>query len=1548
MTTDIMTNMNDFDTPSRIISGALADLINSSLENNQLGVMIELTTELDPEWFLTRLADDANYNIGVVLAGLSLDSLADLKSATAETRVRVTDDVSDGVKWRNGDSNPFNWGGTQSPDRIVTLARGDPAKLGSLENLSPLSGAEIRTQIAQNVQEIPPFDSNVPGQQVWEAFESPVGSQFDIRSIAEYTHAVTNESGQAALEALGVCLNKLNLIPDEHLLDNSEAIADRLQENLDLVRRVSSMAGTDERRLSRSINKADSEEERRERATRVRKIRELHRGNRDILGELEFKQVDELMSTSLGGGGGSSATRRSTPSFGLESVFEGKDENLEKQAKSFTDDFREAVQNGDSNVSTSIGDGEEIYDKSVVDDDVYRFITHFIGAKSYGGVVTDAADLEDAIENFRSLKTNVYDIRGESSQFENLRRLADRQAEFKPLVDALDEFDKKRTNLTSYFDELYCAPLMNLLADPELRDLAGEYISVYERLEQRINEKYQTLNRKSGGGASPVLAEFLLLDTIAVRWETDEENYQIVLSPLHPLHLWKYVSLAQKVREQHQMFDEQDKEFLRSAVERQPHVLRSIDVGSNDHLPSAYLIQDRELANLPVYLPADRASVGTNATVWEHLTSKFLTAHPHARNRLRVTVVDPIQPGQLLDHLLQIAEDGGIRGCNVEFAYVDRERQSILRGSEDTEDIIETFGPDSGDEQYRVQVSEYASYDELIQEISLSPRHLILVNDHSMPSVREFERDKHVEVDPLYVPKIFRYDALNDRILMNSSPEGGLFSRHQDLVNNLNTRYNDVHKGSVHHLGFDSENVDDFLDVGVWVTLSAPSTNLDPFPQKNLIADEHRGDRDYAIYTNDREYFIRALTRLFNEYPLDVEEDQIAELVDSIVNYERSGLLRLVTEETEGRQFSRNSKGIIGAILAVKWLEREFQGPKLILSIDDPVTRKWLNLGSSSERADFLVVRFDDNDGVALEIVEVKALDDPDVEFSVDDSTSPPTVSGTAIQEQLLPTAQTIEEIFPEEDDVTTGPRREALKEQIFHELMASKVAESKEEWVDRINNTFGDGPNPNVTPNIVSVEITNGADAVSYFTALSADTSQDVDIVRLPRQILYELITGDMPDITSEESSETDEGELDTETDERELDTESGDKETVDTDSSNLDVETDDGEGSSNVTSSESSNGSVENHGKTITTFGDPCDYIDQVDQLKLVLGDFGISVRDIDADEVEVGPNIIRYKIKLGPSEKEASLRSRTEDIARQMAFEREPIVQRLPGTKYLGLDVPRPKRAVVRLSEYEQQFTYPNKIESLPFLAGITPDGSLHREDISKAPHMLIAGSTGSGKTVFLYSLIASLLQQKEPDEFDLALIDPKETDFLYFDSLPNLVNDGVIGDAREAEEFFQWVVDEEIPRRKQLLKEKITRDIGEYNDLLDADEEPLRPLVIIIDEYADLLQQLGNDADMTENNVRRIAQIARSLGIHLVVATQRPSHNAIDTDLRANLDMRIAFRLPKQSDSRIILNESGAEELGGDGDMLLKEADGITRLQGLYVDSDYIRELITQYR
>jgi DNA segregation ATPase FtsK/SpoIIIE-like protein len=246
-------------------------------------------------------------------------------------------------------------------------------------------------------------------------------------------------------------------------------------------------------------------------------------------------------------------------------------------------------------------------------------------------------------------------------------------------------------------------------------------------------------------------------------------------------------------------------------------------------------------------------------------------------------------------------------------------------------------------------------------------------------------------------------------------------------------------------------------------------------------------------------------------------------------------------------------------------------------------------------------------------------------------------------------------------------------------------------------------------------------------------------------------------------------------------------------------------------------------------------------------------------------------------------------------------------------------------------------------LPFLVGRSPAGRTVTADLADLPHLLVAGSTGSGKTVFLYTLIASLLHQFGPKALLLLLIDPKQTDFVYFEDLPHLLDERVVIDAKEAVAYLGRLTTEILVERTGQLRDARCRDILDYNDR--HPDGPMVPIVVVIDEYADLVQVLDRTGrGEFERRLVRLAQRARNVGIHLIIATQRPSADIVTTSLKTNLPARIAFRLPSHHDSMTILGQSGAENLLGKGDMLFLHEGQSERLQGFYIGPDGLSDLL----
>lgn len=348
------------------------------------------------------------------------------------------------------------------------------------------------------------------------------------------------------------------------------------------------------------------------------------------------------------------------------------------------------------------------------------------------------------------------------------------------------------------------------------------------------------------------------------------------------------------------------------------------------------------------------------------------------------------------------------------------------------------------------------------------------------------------------------------------------------------------------------------------------------------------------------------------------------------------------------------------------------------------------------------------------------------------------------------------------------------------------------------------------------------------------------------------------------------------------------------------------------------------------------------QAGNLVRALNNYGIQVYPIQADEADIGPGVVRFKIRLRPGEKLSRLLSIASDLQRELALMAPPLIDNVRGTNFVGIDLPHPQPQTLLLLPELSNLPHP-VVSRLPFLVGKTPDGRLITADLADLPHLLVAGSTGSGKTIFLYSLLLSLIHHHSPNELLMLLIDPKQTDFVYFDDLPHLLGGKVVIDPDDSIKWLDHLATDMLNHRSQQLRNARCRDIHDYNSRHQG--ALIAPLVVVIDEYADLIQVLNkSDRQSFEQRLVRLAQRARNVGIHLVIATQRPSADIVTTSLKTNLPARIAFRLPSHHDSMIILDRPGAENLLGRGDMLFANQQYVERLQGFYVSSSDLEQYL----
>ncbi len=359
----------------------------------------------------------------------------------------------------------------------------------------------------------------------------------------------------------------------------------------------------------------------------------------------------------------------------------------------------------------------------------------------------------------------------------------------------------------------------------------------------------------------------------------------------------------------------------------------------------------------------------------------------------------------------------------------------------------------------------------------------------------------------------------------------------------------------------------------------------------------------------------------------------------------------------------------------------------------------------------------------------------------------------------------------------------------------------------------------------------------------------------------------------------------------------------------------------------------------------------------LETNLNDFGIEVEVVS---VKPGPVVTLFEINPAKGIKVSQITSLSKDLARTMSVTSLRVVDNIPGTSSIGIEVPNENREIVSLREIIISKPYEKSNSPITIALGKDIQGKPICTDLQRLPHLLVAGTTGSGKSVTLHTMLVSLLYKSDPTDLQLLLVDPKMLELSVYDGIPHLLNP-VITDMSDATNGLRWCV-QQMEKRYRIMSELKVRDIMAYNKLVLESEqsgkklevtshkgddviyhEKLPYIVVVIDEFADMMLQVGKKV---EDLIIRLAAKARASGIHLILATQRPSVNVITGLIKANIPARIALQVTTNIDSRTIIDSMGAENLLGNGDMLFMSPGSRvpTRIHGAYVSDNEVKEIV----
>ena len=345
----------------------------------------------------------------------------------------------------------------------------------------------------------------------------------------------------------------------------------------------------------------------------------------------------------------------------------------------------------------------------------------------------------------------------------------------------------------------------------------------------------------------------------------------------------------------------------------------------------------------------------------------------------------------------------------------------------------------------------------------------------------------------------------------------------------------------------------------------------------------------------------------------------------------------------------------------------------------------------------------------------------------------------------------------------------------------------------------------------------------------------------------------------------------------------------------------------------------------------------------IKSTLAEFGI---DVEMEGANVGPRVTQYTMKPPAGVNLSKILARDKELALNLAVDKIRIEAPIPGTRSVGVEIPNARSADVRLRGVLESNEWKKSDDPLTFAVGKDISGKAVVANLAKMPHLLIAGTTGSGKSVMTNTLITSLLYRNAPSDMKLIIVDPKQVEMAQYQDIPHLLTP-IITQTDKALSAMKWAVGE-MERRYTLMAEERVKNIADYNAKVAKDNNPEKEgkmpyIVVIIDEMADLMMMAGKDLEML---IVRIAQKGRAAGIHLVLATQRPEVKVITGLIKANIPGRIAFAVGSQMDSRIMLDQGGAEKLLGKGDMLLLTTEMMgkpRRIQGAWSSDDDITKV-----
>lgn len=1544
----------------------LVEVIGKELKTAKVGLIVKGFSDISPMDVLPLLNDTLVEKIFVVAVGYNCES-------TEGDKYFLSIQVEDAVRWR---SDPEYAG------KIIVFIRNDSEKLHSLKEFDVITVRAVSEQLINNFAKI---QRNTPSRNFWEALRLSL-DYFSFESLLEFAQSVKedeSQEGNSNIESIPNNMWRLGLLSDNTILGAQTKPHEQLAENRKLIIAMGHISEAHRKRLSNKLAKAKQED--RERYQKAyRNLQSFFKyGNREILKELDYTTVRELLITAnTSNKGGTGGTGGNGGGTSPEKIIREKELNeivarcvilSYEENKDYLVELLEKIKDHFETGDTDIGqiDGEFENRKIVLnrhDSALLKLVYQYCSNENWGGILqTEESVLTDAIgasietsEMFQpEVNTSIigYDqtalfllLRRYDEQFQELRRTD--TDDFSPIIEDLVSY---RKTLLSNLEVIMYFPILAFSTNTELKKALYKYIEKWSELLLVFNRNEPVMHTISHNVTRSIARSLLLLDVLYIKTATEWKG---VLLPLHPLFLWRYYEVFKSL-DCSEEFSENDAETLTKVFTNLPQVLNFLVVDSlitsdntNIELPCSGTIE-----MLPTFENRTNRYLGSDGIESiEEVLSRWLAFAPYTMKEIRVCTVDSPSNANVLKSLsdyLQKNEESRVvltvfltrgQNANAEMATLEYESKDY----EISEYILQG--------RLSMSICNVSDLQEIKKELTERPVHIAFYFDQSSYSIEYGPSTQQLYINPLVVTYDYEYDTLTHRgeIFPSSDTESGLIGDYHKLMRAANLT-------SINRTPRPTYNPDSDIKAllttvqdkqTIWLVAADRTISNYVPPETIQIGEKRIGNRTIGIWASADSRILEQYMSLLRKYNLYPQRNDLLRILSRFGHISSDGLISIPRIGGDRIANDNRRKGLIGTVFTAKYYTKRYPNA-LVASLDTHDARLWLrdnNIVDNDERADLIGLRYEvETNTLFIEPIEVKTRDDyPDAKVSMSERL----IEGHAA-DQIASVILMIREMFlggPE--NMFTVARKEVLKFQIVSECFRSlhDDHEWQQKWDSIFKKLFGKNRatelNLVVQGLLVHVKLGEPTPKSPISCKHKFHFDCDIEFVTLTTRDIQEYIfeNNDQP-LVDLINSNIDKSNVTSYTsgDNKEKESTLHKNTIIQGDISQIDkVAAEAGREpltfNNNNTRPALEATEASNNEKIINTE----EITKLANDFKRSCNGYGIQIEECEPSKAIVGSSVIRFPFKLARGQRISALRDRLEDIGREMR--RNGILVQTAMNSDTFLDVPRTNRNMVLFADIIDKIPYVTSAEQLYFPLGRTPDGRDIFKNLRESPHLLVGGSTGSGKTVFLYTLLCAILKtHPNANECRILLSSSKREDFVYFEGIPQLVGGRVFADAEEMNEVFKDLIFQESERRGELLINARKRDIDAYNQNV---EDKLAPLIVIVDEFADLTDQLSSkkEKDAFYTPIRKIAQAGRSRGIHLVLCTQRPSADLVPSNIKAQLNGRLALRVNDAIASRMIIDDTGAQSLQKHGDMLYKTDIGTERVQGYFIDIPEVEAII----